>query len=218
VVTARAEYVFTELGQTFFEDFQDFSGSGFQPGGGTGVGGETEAGVYAYSTDAGNVALGIQLDTEGFTRGFAGFNIVNNTGHEVDLVDVSYDMYMFNHTDTEFYADLEFSKAGLYVDPAGGETPGAADSLPAWQQTAIEYTLSLPTSSTNFFSSQITPLVDGDSLEIGWSLGDISGLGPSDGIAIDNVRVTLSSTAIPEPHALLVLCSIGALVSLRRRR
>ncbi|OYP36417.1 PEP-CTERM sorting domain-containing protein [Rhodopirellula sp. MGV] len=188
-------------------------------GRGMGVGGETETGVYAYSTGGGNVALGLQLDSEGFDSGLPIFTIQNNTGYDVDLVNVSYDMIVFNHSDTASYADLEFTVGSEYTDPIFFDTPSLADVSPTWEVTPIEYTLFLPTASTGNFMEQVPVVANGESFDISLSVGILGGPGRySDSIAIDNLRISLGSTAIPEPSSLVLFCSIGSICLLRRKR
>jgi hypothetical protein len=77
--------------------------------------------------------------------------------------------------------------------------------------------LLLPTPS--FSLGDITPLAQGETISIGWSIGDLGGTGLADGIAIDNIQITMSSTSVPEPGGVAVVCALlGAGLTWRRKR
>ncbi|MCC9599500.1 hypothetical protein LOC67_02930 [Stieleria sp. JC731] len=251
---AAAEIVFNSLGESYFDNFESYTASGMQPGGGggtldsnvweisffdsmgsqsSGIGSShgsglfgrglssvagTEQGVYAYQTGNGNTALGIALDSTELAGAFPALEITNNTGSVIDWIDVSYDVWVFNQTDVQSFVDLEFSKDSLFVDPLFFETPATADGLVSWTMTPISYSLLLPITSTTDFSTPLTPLANGESIELGFSIGKFGGIGDSDGVAIDNLRITVGTTAIPEPNAINCLIALSSLLSLRRSR
>lgn len=188
-------------------------------GRGTSTGGATQTGVYAFQTGGGNTALGIQADTEGFFSALPEFTVRNNTGFVVDAIEITYDIFVFNDTDTEFFADLELFQNGLFIDPVFFETPLLADPVPTWQQTPLDYLFLPPEPATNNPNADLVALQQGDAINIGWAIGDLAGTGFSDGIGIDNINVTFySSTSVPEPSSVLLLGALGTMVVVRRSR
>ena len=186
-------------------------------GRGVSAGGVAVRGAYAFEPETGNRALGVQVGSNGFATALATLHVRNETGHEVDVITVSFDAWVYNDSNGSNYFDLEFSQQGGFIDPAGLDTPTTADPVPGWGKVNVEYALLLPEVGT--FGGTLLPLQNGDEMRIRFSVGgDSDAENRYDEVAIDNLRITAySSTAIPEPSFGLLL-ALGASVWVVRRK
>ena len=204
----EAGYPTTSLGDTV--------GSG-EFGRGVSPGGVTDRGYYAFETGGGNRALGVQIGPTGFAAAVPSLRVKNETGVLVDHLHVSYEIWVNNDSGNSNYFDLEFSDDSTYIDPLFFDTPAAADAVSTWTKTELEYDLMLPVTVIGL--GTIEALENGDSLWVEWSIGgSLDALNGYDEVALDNVRITAFSTAIPEPQTCIALSFMGAIVVARRRR
>lgn len=186
-------------------------------GRGTSTGGVSNPGYYAFETGGGNRALGVQIGSTGFASAVPSLTVKNETGTVVDHLRVRYDIWVLNDSDNSNYFDLEFSDGSNFIDPVFFESPETADASAIWSKTELEYDLFLP--FTVFGGQMIDSLNDGESIQVEWSIGgSFSALNAYDEVAVDNVRITAYSTAIPEPHSVMVLSCLGIVTLVRRRR
>ncbi len=174
---------------------------------GTSTGGESTGGIYAFNlgTDA---ALGVQPAGSDFTAGEFVLRIQNNTGSQVDLWDLSYDLWVNNDQGRGNTFDWAYSTDDATYTPIATYTsPEVADAL-GFTNVASPSTSSLAVS-----------VADGDFLYLQWLGDDAVGGGSRDEFAIDNIAVT-AVNAIPEPSSALGLLAIAGFFGLvaRRRR
>jgi hypothetical protein len=151
---------------------------------GTSVGGETTGGVWAFEVEAGNYALGVQPGGSDFTPGYFGFVLQNNSGSDVNFIEFSYDIWVYNDADRANSFNGEFSLDGINWGPIPEmefTTPELLDDPVAWVKTEMAV--------AGFFG---TVLPDGGYLYFRWNSDDVSGSGSRDEIGLDNIQVVLS--------------------------
>ncbi len=169
-----------------------------------GVGTPVGTNLYVYSATAGStdLALGSHTRSDGANSIFYGLKLLNNTGHALDAVSLSFSVENYRSgawVEDVLTASFGFNNAGLEL--------GTWNSLASLNAFSGNVTLSLPLTWN-----------DGDSLWIRWEDSVLSaGTNPKNaGFALDNFSVT----AIPEPstYALILGVATLGLVGFRRWR
>lgn len=157
---------------------------------GTTTGGVTSGGVYAFDLGAGNAALGFQPAGSDFTPGTLLVRIDNNTGDQIDTLDLSYDIIVFNDGDrgNSFNLAFGFAPGGPFtaVGALDFTSPQALDVAPAYAATARSTTLG--GLAANF--------QNGQSLYLQFSSDDVNGSGSRDEIGIDNLSIEATSVPV----------------------
>ncbi|MEN0111060.1 MAG: hypothetical protein AAF805_10080 [Planctomycetota bacterium] len=203
---------------SFFETgFGGSAGAGVF-GRGTSPGGVDPAdfGFYAFEVAPGDIALGTQPGPTDFSAPGIELRLENQTGFEIDFVEISYTVYVRNDSDESLYVDLEFSDGGVFIDPFLFDTPIDADTPADFVAFQLSYDLVLPLFSGFGFDS-VAPVAPGGTLDVRWSIGGSPDLsGGYDEVAIDNIRITAFSSQVPEPTAAWVAMFAVALAGRRR--
>ena len=152
------------------------------------VGGVSTGGVYAVD-DANNFGLFVQPGGSDFTPGTIEIRVTNNTGNQVDSVDVSYDILVFNDQARGNTFNFSYSTDGVSftsVPALDFTSPAAADAAPALVRTARSTTIT--GLAANF--------QNGDILTLQFSSDDSSGSGSRDEIGMDTLSVTATSLPV----------------------
>ena len=153
-------------------------------------GGVTTAGVYAFEIGAasGDFTRGIQPAGSDMTPGTITLRVDNNTGDQVDTVEVTYDVYVNN----------DQGRANSYNFSFAFAAGGPYTSVPALNLTSTE----AADASGFVVNNRMTTLSgisasyqNGDSLFLRWELDDVSGGGSRDEFALDNV--VIEATTVP---------------------
>lgn len=169
---------------------------------GTSSGGETTGGIYAFDVGGGNYALGIQPGGGDFLPGAITLRLPNSTGKEIDILYLSYDLYVLNDGGYSSSFDLQYSTDGVtYLDLVDFSSPEVADGSAVWVKNEVVLTLS----DLNLRPDQV--------LYLRYVIADLSGSGTRDEFALDNLVFH-----IPEPSSILLLTGLAGLLNLRRRR
>lgn len=153
-------------------------------------GGVSTGGIYAFELGAasGDFTLGVQPGGSDMTPGTITLRVDNNTGDQVDEVEVTYDVYVNNNTARANTFNFSFASA------AGGPYT----SVPALNLTSTEASDAMGFQANNRMTT-LTGLAanfqNGDSLFLRWELDDSTGSGARDEFALDNV--VIEATVVP---------------------
>lgn len=142
-----------------------------------------QGGLYNFDTGS-NETQGFQLAGNDLTPGDVTLKIENNTGQVITELDLSYTIYVYNDGNrSNFLNFAHSSNDGTYINEASVDfaTPGSADGTPTWVSTLKSLTLT----GLNISS--------GANYYLQWQMGENSGSGSRDKLAIDNVTVTAIS-------------------------
>lgn len=153
-------------------------------------GGVTTGGIYAFELGAasGDFTLGVQPGGSDMTPGTITLRVDNNTGDQVDEMEVTYDVYVNNNASRANSFNFSFASAagGPYTAvPALDLTSAAASDASGFQ--ANNRMTTLTGLAANF--------QNGDSIFLRWELDDVSGSGSRDEFALDNV--VIEATTVP---------------------
>jgi hypothetical protein len=174
----------------------------------------TVGGLYSFNPSGVNRALGVQPHDDHFTPGTITLRVLNNTGAEISLWNVAYEIFAFN--DKLQSTSMDFSYA------TGMETPGAFVLVPSLDFDSMStpdgaWTAAIPRST--LLSASVAA---GGHLFLRWTINTSSEEGDAslhDEIALDTIQVIAAS--VPEPSAFLfgaIVAGIAGLVTVGQRR
>jgi len=147
----------------------------------------TTGGIYAFQVEDGNFALGVQPTTDDFTPGWIGLKIVNTTGSNVEFIEISYDIWVYNDQPRQNSFNLEVSLDGINWSPVLGMeylTPSEADPIYSWSK------------QTKYYQGQLLSGFKSNTIYLRWYSDDVSGSGARDEIALDNISIRLYKSVI----------------------
>lgn len=219
ITTAKAANI--SLTSAVNVDFTGFAGAGFSPNpsagqlssndwaitgfsdgnlpyGGTGTsgdfargtsnGGTGTGGIYAYNVGGGNFTFGVQPVGADFTPGNLTLRL-QNTGDTINSLAIIYNIYVRNDGGRANSFNFSYSlddSAYTAVPSLNFVSPQALDENPSWVATSRSVTI-----------TELT-LNNGDFFYLRWTGNDVSGSGFRDSFALDDIRVTAtSSSAVP---------------------
>jgi len=169
-------------------------------------GGVTTGGVYAFDVGTGNVALGVQPSGADFTSGAFDLQVQNTTGALIDILQVSYSVYVLNDEPRSNGFRLLWgltSTGSLTIEAAlDVQSTEPPDASPAWVRFDRAITLSG------------LGLAPGDALYLRWAGADLTGTGARDEFALDDVLVEI----VPEPGTFGLVGVALLVLGLVRRR
>lgn len=164
---------------------------------GASTGGVSTGGLYGFNTGSATTpdySIGLQPTGSDATPGEMYLCFQNQTGAEVEDVNVAYDLNVYNDQDRSQSVALEYNVNSSACDVSQSTsstgvsalTPGTADGSPSWTTDRQEaYVSNLGIADGSFFVLKIVT-------------DDADGSGARDEIGIDNLTVTFSpSTPIP---------------------
>ncbi|WP_431136449.1 T9SS type A sorting domain-containing protein [Psychroserpens mesophilus] len=156
---------------------------------GSSTGGVGTGGVYAFETESGNAALGIQPGGSDFTPGSITLKSQNQTGEEVTQILVEYTIYTYNDQDSSISFDFAWSDDDItFIDAPtlNFTTPETASGSPEW------------VSETKSILLEGLSISDTNNFYLRWLGDDAASGGSRDEIAIDDIKVTFNpSVATP---------------------
>ncbi|MBX3115386.1 MAG: PEP-CTERM sorting domain-containing protein [Fimbriimonadaceae bacterium] len=188
-------------------------------------GGSNSGAMYSYGsgTDS-DRALGMLAS--GSNWGAFGFELVNNSGSALTSVSLRFTAEFWRSStsvqnvlaatvgvsggsanSSNFLTDgsmVAFSAFDI-VGPAPVASNGALDGNLAANQASVIGTFTFN-----------TPLANGDSFFVSWN--DVNDAGNDAGLAIDNLTITATTDAVPEPATMAVLAAAGLAAAARRKR
>jgi len=148
-------------------------------------GGVRTGGLYAFDTGGGNIALGGQATGSDLSPGEIALRVLNDTGHTVDQLSLSYELYFYNDGTRSSLFGFGYSpEPGIFLD-----VPELTQVSQEQPDTNSQWVLS----SLAFQMSDLN-LSDGAFLELIWQIDDFSGVGGRDEFALDNIKIT---TGVP---------------------
>ncbi|MEM6454242.1 MAG: hypothetical protein AAF772_04035 [Acidobacteriota bacterium] len=162
---------------------------------GSSNGSVTTGGIYAFDVLAvspmeggSSRALGFQPGGSDVTPGTFTLRVDNDSGDQIDEIDVTYNVYVFNDQPRANSVNFSFSLDGVTFTPVPAldfTSPEAADGLVLWSATARSTTLTMLAAGFQ----------DGDSIFLRWTTDDVSGGGSRDEFALDDIEIT--ATVVP---------------------
>lgn len=173
---------------------------------GSSTGGVVSGGIYAFDVGGGNFGVGVQSTGSDFTPGTFTIRIANNTGGDIDGIDLEADGFFFNDAERSTQWIFEFSlDDNTYTPFETLDSPEASDDTPAWELDATTGNLPLPVISDG---AQFFLRIRGD---------DLAGSGSRDEFALARLSITATSS-VPEPTGVGLLAALGCLFVVRRQR
>ena len=166
----------------------DTSGSSNNYARGNSNAGVGTGGIYAFNVGTGDRALGMQPTSSVFTSGNIVLKINNSTGSAVSRILVEYDIYVYNDQDRSNILNFDHSSNNQSFSSLSSmnlTSDEAAASSPSWKKYSRKVLL------TPFGGS----LANTGIYYLRWSGDDDGGSGNRDEFAIDNIKVTMYSTA-----------------------
>lgn len=150
------------------------------------TGGVSTGGLYAFD-DGSNQIAWIQPTTTDFNPGSMIMRMINNTGSEINELDVAYTVYCLNDQDRASNFDFSYS----YDNTTFFDVP-SLDYVSPEGMDGMTY--------TNPRSTNITGLSigNGDYFYIRWTSADVSGSGSRDEFGLDDISVE-APTVVPTP-------------------
>lgn len=175
---------------------------------GMSTGGESTGGIYAFDLGGGDYGVGVQPTGDDFTPGTLTIRVTNNTGGDIDGIDLDADGNFFNDADrsTRWTFEISFDD-NTYTPFQTLDSPEAADAAPSWVLQQINGGVPFPVA-----------LNDGGQFFIRIRGNDLGGSGSRDEFALSFLSITATSTAVPEPGCVSVLALFGCLAISRRRK
>ncbi|MFW6292192.1 MAG: hypothetical protein ACOC7V_07660 [Spirochaetota bacterium] len=152
---------------------------------GTSAGGVSTGGLYAFTVEDGNVALGVQPTAGDFAPGSITLRVPLELWLET-WMRLDYTLWYYNDQDRSTVWSVAFSLDGeswTELDAFTVATPELADPEPGW--TSYSYTVE---SRLDFFPD----LLGHDALYLRWTSADYSGTGGRDETAIDDIAVSFT--------------------------
>ena len=168
-------------------------------------GGVFSGGLYSFEVSPGDSALGVQPTASDWTPGDMILMVINNSGEDVDSIYLSYDLYINNNEarGNSFNFGWNINNSNSFNNvPALNET-----SLQASQGSVLWVAFNKETTINS-------TLNDGDTLYLAWSGADVNGSGSRDEFALDNIVVTLDTTAGSGASAALPIYDIQTISSI----
>ena len=168
-------------------------------------GGVFSGGLYSFEVSPGDSALGVQPTGSDWTPGDMILMVINNSGEDVDSIYLSYDLYINNNEarGNSFNFGWNINNSNSFNNvPALNET-----SLQASQGSVLWVAFNKETTINS-------TLNDGDTLYLAWSGADVNGSGSRDEFALDNIVVTLDTTAGSGASAALPIYDIQTISSI----
>ncbi len=159
----------------------------------------TSGGLYSYEVETGNFAFGMLPAGSDITPGYIAIKMQNNTGEAITGVEFSYDIWVLNWAGRSQSFNGEVSFDGINwipIDDFLFTTPEVADATPAWVKTS-------------FTSGGEMALAAGDYLYFRWYTDDVGGSGSRDRIAIDNIKIKLTTDEEPTGENCLLALDYG---------
>jgi hypothetical protein len=161
---------------------------------GSSTGGESTGGLYAFEVAPGNITLGVQPAGSDYTPGTYTLLIENNTGDEINEIDIAYIVYVYNDQPRANLFNFAYSLDDVtyFTVPALNLTSPEAAGAAVWVANAR---------STTLTGLSIQP---GESIYLQWQGDDVSGSGGRDEFALDDIEVTFRNTGVipPPPPAM----------------
>jgi hypothetical protein len=148
---------------------------------GSSTGGVTTGGIYAFTVQAGNVALGLQPATGDWAPGTLTLRISNQSGASISQLDIAYEVWVRNDQGRASSFSFSYSPDGSSFTnfPTADVTSAAtADASPAWVLT------------DRVISITDLNLANFGQFYLRWSGNDLSGIGSRDEFALDNISVS----------------------------
>lgn len=151
--------------------------------GGTSPGGVTAGGFYAFEVAPGNNAFGWQATGSDFAPGTITLRMQNQTGSEINTIDVAYLIYEYNDQGRSNSINFSYSEAFNFYE-----------EVPELNFVSTEAAASSPVWEVHPRNTKITNLeiFEGEFFYFRWTSEDVSGSGSRDELAIDNIRVILN--------------------------
>ncbi|KPK86316.1 MAG: hypothetical protein AMS27_05275 [Bacteroides sp. SM23_62_1] len=159
-------------------------------------GGVSTGGIFAFETDSGNIALGIQPTSGDWSPGSFILKIQNKSGIEIIELDLTYSILVYNDQGRSGSFNLLHSRDNITYTPENELdylSPEAADVTPEWIETARNISLD----SIN--------IEDSGYYYLKWEGDDVSGIGSRDEFALDNIRIKPIYGEKDLPHQDLLL-------------
>lgn len=166
----------------FLVDFGGTADAGSTFAHGTGPGATDVPGIWAFDVDgAGLIGLGVQPSDATFTPGQIALRLINNTGAEINEIQVEYTVWVDNNVDRSNSLNLLQSANNVAYTQVGGNfvSPAAADKN-GFTATEIVHVV-VPAD----------PIADGAQFYIAWAGADVSGTGSRDEFAIEGIVIRL---------------------------
>lgn len=182
-----------------------FGGVDVYPGGSRWVGvnssgySVTQGGLYGYQTHPNvsfNQAIGFQPDDGDFTPGWLALKMENNTGQQINSIDISYDVFVVNDQNRASSLNLEYS----YDHVTYTSIPALQYTTPATATVTVPLGQAVSTVGSTYVMSTTLPVTwpAGSNLYIRWYTDDVgTGTGARDEFAFDNVSITPHATVGP---------------------
>ncbi|MEM6454243.1 MAG: hypothetical protein AAF772_04040 [Acidobacteriota bacterium] len=160
---------------------------------GEALGAVSTGGIYSFDVgfvEGSNPGLGFQPGGSDVTPGTFTLRVDNDSGDQIDEIDVRYDVYVFNDQPRANSVNFSFSLDGVtfvpvpsldFTSPATESTEGGT----VWEANARSTTL----------TGLLSGFQDGDSIFLRWETDDVSGSGSRDQFALDNIEIT--ATVVP---------------------
>lgn len=143
-------------------------------------GGVSTGGIFAFETDSGNMALGVQPTSGDWSPGSFILKIQNNSGKEIIRLDVTYSILVYNDQGRSGSFNFFHSGDNITYKPENEPdylSPEDADITPAWIETVRNISLdSLNIEDSGYYFLK-------------WEGDDVSGTGSRDEFALDNIRI-----------------------------
>lgn len=192
-------------------------GGGLRGDAGANFTGNTTYGASPYTIVNSGADSGVLINTFSNNNRFIDFSVTNNSGVDLTLEGVHFDAAMaFNNggTDIREVQVSHFTSESDLNDAFSNRDLGSTGDIAAGNFNFLDYNIDLTTSG-------LADLVLGDSETAAFRIfiDDNSDAGVNEyGFRIDNIGISGSFAAVPEPSSLLMFASIGFGVFLTRKR
>jgi len=160
-----------------------FSGTNNNGGFGRGAsaGGVSDGGIYAFSTSANNVALGVQPATGDFSPGSVSLRFQNQTGAAITSLSIGYKVYVYNDQAASSSFNFSYSAdnaAYTNIPQLNVISADAADAAPGWKASYRVVTITgLNIAANNYYYFR-------------WSGAVVSGTADFDEFALDDIMLS----------------------------
>jgi hypothetical protein len=150
-------------------------------------GGVSSGGLYAFTVEEGNVALGVQPTASDFAPG----SVTLRVPFELEgrqRFSLAYTIWVLNDEDRSSSWEVDFSTGdGIWSEPnlLPLTTDAGASESPTWEPFPF-------TMETELYLDE---LPDAEALYVRWTAVDHAGVGGRDEVAIDDIAITLEAIA-----------------------